>query len=221
MAGVILPTMQVVERSGQIKAITFDLGNVLLTNDYPYNTPAELTQFCDHFGVTLDNADTAFSEAFPPYSIGRTTEEQFWEEYLYIARAQKQGTEAIEDARRIYRVNQKENEGMLSFADSLKGDFRLAVLSTIPKEWLDFKQERFGLRDRFHPIISSGYTGLAKPDPRIYKRLLDDLGLEGPEVLFIDDRKTVLGPAQELGINTVVFRGRRDLEATLKQQLGR
>mgnify|MGYP001581105524 CR=1 FL=1 len=198
-----------------IKAIVFDLGNVVLTNDHPYNTSMELAEFCQYLGATFDNLDTAFEMSFPDYSLGKKTEDEFWEKFLYIARAKKLD---IEYSKKFYRKNQKENEHMLELLKTLKNKYRIAALSTIPREWLDYKRERFGLDNYFEFIVSSGYSGLAKPDPKIYNLLIKKLQLESAAILFIDDKETYIAPAQDLGINTYIFRGQADLEKELAKR---
>lgn len=198
-----------------IKAIVFDLGNVVLTNDHPYNTPAELAEFCQYLGTTFDNLDTAFGMSFQDYSLGKKTEDEFWKKFLYIARAKKLD---IEYAKKFYRKNQKENEHMLELLKTLKNKYKIAALSTIPREWLDYKRERFGLDNYFEFIVSSGYSGLAKPNPKIYELLIKQIQLEPDSILFIDDKESVLPPAQDLGINTYIFRGQEDLEKELRRR---
>src|SRR3989344_4552832 len=195
-----------------IKAIVFDLGNVVLTNDHPYNTPEELIEFCEHFNASMDNLDTAFVISFPDYSLGKITENEFWEKYLYTARASSMD---IKYAKNFWRKNQKEIENMLSLLKTLKNKYRLAALSTIPREWLDYKKKTFKLDDYFELIVSSGYYGYKKPDVRIYEILIKKLGLKPEEMLFIDDKEPLLVPAQKLGINTLLFRGQNDLEKEL------
>lgn len=200
----------------QIRAVVFDLGMVLLTGDYPYQTPEQARVFCDSVGAEMGTLNTGFEVHFGSYSLGQMTEDEYWNQYLDTARARNKD---IEVPKRLYREFQAENEGMLSFAQQLRNRYQLGVLSTIPREWLDFKGERFGIRKPFFdPIISSGYTGLAKPNPSVYRLLLSELGMEGPQVLFIDDKETLLPPAEVLGINTILFRGQRDLEAKLQQR---
>ena len=195
-----------------IKAIVFDLGNVVLTNDHPYNTPEELIEFCEHFSASMDNLDTAFVISFPGYSLGKITENEFWEKYLYTARASSMD---IKYAKNFWRKNQKEIENMLSLLKTLKNNYRIAALSTIPREWLDYKKKTFKLDDCFELIVSSGYYGYKKPDARIYEILIKKLGLKPEEMLFIDDKEPLLVPAQKLGINTLLFRGQNDLEKEL------
>jgi len=192
--------------------IIFDLGNVVLTNDHAFHSPEEIKQFCDYFKVTLDNLETAFTVAFPDYSLGKCTEEEFWQKYLFTARANNIN---IEFAKSFWRKHQKENETMLSLLDRLRKSYRLACLSTIPKEWLKFKRKKFNLDYYFETIISSGEVGVKKPDPKIYKIIIDKLNLPPEKLLFIDDTEITLPPAQEFGMKTVLFRGQEALEQEL------
>ena len=43
---------------------------------------------------------------------------------------------------------------------------------------------------------------MAKPEPEIFKAILDDAGIEPEETLFIDDSEINCKAAQNLGIST-------------------
>ncbi|SRR5258706_3043258 len=195
------------------KLLLFDLGNVVLTNDYPYHTPEQLKEFCKHFNVNLDNLETAFRAVFAEYSVGKITEDEFWTKYLYDSRAEEID---IPFAKDFWRKNQAEIENMLSLLGSLKKNHRIAALTTIPNEWLEFKRVKFQLNSYFEKIISSGEYGVKKPDPKIYEIAMEQLNVDPKEVLFIDDYEIVLPPAQKLGMQTILFRGQKDLELKLK-----
>lgn len=55
----------------------------------------------------------------------------------------------------------------------------------------------------FHQIIESSKVGLRKPDPRIYHLACEKMGVEPPEVVFLDDLGINLKPARELGMTTI------------------
>jgi HAD superfamily hydrolase (TIGR01549 family) len=60
-----------------------------------------------------------------------------------------------------------------------------------------------GVADLFEAIIISAEVGLRKPNPRIYRQMLEMLRLDASEVLFVGDtpREDVAGP-QEAGMQT-------------------
>lgn len=58
---------------------------------------------------------------------------------------------------------------------------------------------------RFSGAIVSGEEGLVKPDPAIYRLLLDRYGLQAAECVFIDDRQDNVAAAQSVGMRAVRF----------------
>ena len=55
----------------------------------------------------------------------------------------------------------------------------------------------------FHHIIESSKVGLRKPDPRAYLLACETMGVEPPEVVFLDDLGVNLKPAAALGMTTI------------------
>ncbi|MFF0393608.1 HAD family hydrolase [Kitasatospora sp. NPDC004615] len=77
-----------------------------------------------------------------------------------------------------------------------------------------------GVRDLFDVTVISELEGLAKPDPAIYRLVLDRMGLPAESCVFVDDHPANLPPAQELGIATVLADGRPDTLARISELLG-
>ena len=67
----------------------------------------------------------------------------------------------------------------------------------------------------FDGLVISGQVGLAKPDPRIYRQLLETHGLEAAGLLFVDDREPNVEAANALGIEGLLFEGPALLRAEL------
>ncbi len=65
----------------------------------------------------------------------------------------------------------------------------------------------FPFLDAFEGLVISGQIGLAKPDPRIFRHLLDAHALAPEDVLFVDDRTTNVEAARGSGIEGVLFEG--------------
>ena len=83
-----------------ISTIIFDLGNVVLTNDWHINNPAKNRDFSEYFHVTKDDLERAWNAHWPAYKRGRMTEEAFWEEFLKEADAH---TIDVRHAKKLYR----------------------------------------------------------------------------------------------------------------------
>lgn len=55
----------------------------------------------------------------------------------------------------------------------------------------------------FDHVIESAKIGLRKPDPRIYRMMVDALGVDPKNCVYLDDLGVNLKPAREMGMTTV------------------
>ncbi|XP_030734957.1 bifunctional epoxide hydrolase 2 isoform X1 [Globicephala melas] len=113
----------------------------------------------------------------------------------------------------------KVNDPMLKAALTLKKKgFTTCILTNI---WLDDSTQRGSLaqtmcelRPHFDFLIESCRIGMAKPDPQIYKFVLDVLKASPNEVVFLDDFEVNLKPARDLGMVTILV---HDTDTALRE----
>jgi putative hydrolase of the HAD superfamily len=55
----------------------------------------------------------------------------------------------------------------------------------------------------FDHVIESAKIGLRKPDPRIYRMMVDALGVDPRACVYLDDLGVNLKPAREMGMTTI------------------
>jgi putative hydrolase of the HAD superfamily len=55
----------------------------------------------------------------------------------------------------------------------------------------------------FDHVIESAKIGLRKPDPRIYRMMVEALGVEPTRCVYLDDLGVNLKPAREMGMTTI------------------
>jgi putative hydrolase of the HAD superfamily len=55
----------------------------------------------------------------------------------------------------------------------------------------------------FDHIIESAQIGLRKPDPRIYRMMVEALGVDPARCVYLDDLGVNLKPAREMGMTTI------------------
>jgi len=78
---------------------------------------------------------------------------------------------------------------------------RLALVTNGASSAQRSKVDRFGLADLFDAILIEGEVGYGKPDPRVYRRALDALGVEGQDSWMVGDNPDWdVGPPQRLGV---------------------
>jgi len=72
----------------------------------------------------------------------------------------------------------------------------------------------------FDGVVVSGDEKLIKPDPAIYKLLLQRYGLNAADCLFIDDVPANIEAAKSVGMMGHVFTSPANLRKTLENDLG-
>jgi 2-haloacid dehalogenase len=91
----------------------------------------------------------------------------------------------------------------------------LYALSNWSAEKFPHAEERYEWLDWFDGVVVSGRVKLAKPDPAIFRYLLDTYDLKAEDILFVDDHEPNIVAARALGIATHHFRGAAGLRADL------
>ena len=76
-------------------------------------------------------------------------------------------------------------------------------------------QNRFDFLAEFDGIVVSGEEGVIKPDPRIFRILLDRYGIPAHAAVFIDDNPANAEAATNLGIHGIHFRSPQQLRREL------
>ncbi|MGI5195709.1 HAD family hydrolase [Streptomyces sp. CA-288835] len=98
------------------------------------------------------------------------------------------------------------NEPFLAFLRALRRDgYRLALLTNNVREWEPLWRAQLPVDELFDVVVDSHREGVRKPDPAIYRILLDRLGTTPQRCLFVDDTEENCKAAAELGIRAVRF----------------
>jgi 2-haloacid dehalogenase len=92
---------------------------------------------------------------------------------------------------------------------------QVLALTNWSAETFSVARQRFGFLDLFDGIVVSGEERVAKPDPRIFRVLLDRYALDPARTLFVDDRQDNVGAAEAAGLRGTLFTGPDDLRGDL------
>jgi len=96
--------------------------------------------------------------------------------------------------------------GLLDFLKKAESrGIEMWCLSNDLAEWSQKLRNRFGLQQFFRGVIISGDVGLRKPDPMIFRLLLERSGVPAKQLLFVDDNPKNIIAAAALGIDSVLF----------------
>jgi 2-haloacid dehalogenase len=90
------------------------------------------------------------------------------------------------------------------------------ALTNMEAETYPLRLERFPFLGWFDGTVVSGREGVAKPEPRIFTRLLDRFGLTAKTTLMIDDAEENVDAASTLGMQTIRFSSSHQLRTSLE-----
>lgn len=91
----------------------------------------------------------------------------------------------------------------------------LYALTNWSRETFPIARRRFQFLERFRGIVVSGEVRAAKPDPRIYRALLERYRLEPGDTLFIDDVAVNVDGARAVGMEAVLYTSPAELRREL------
>ena len=107
-------------------------------------------------------------------------------------------------------------EDVLELILKLKKNYKIGLLSNQVESWLGHVIKERELDKVFDAIIASYAVGLAKPNPTIYKLIIEKLGVKPEECVFVDDLEKNMPPAQELGMKTILFKDPEQMKQELR-----
>ncbi|MGH6944760.1 MAG: HAD family hydrolase [Geminicoccaceae bacterium] len=91
-------------------------------------------------------------------------------------------------------------------AELREAGYELHALTNWSAETFALTRPRFDFLTWFESILVSADVGLIKPDPRIFELLLERIGRNAGECLYIDDSARNVAAAEALGFDAIHFR---------------
>lgn len=195
-----------------IKVVLFDLGNVLV--DFDYSTAAKrILNFCNKSPQEL--YDFFFSsELTLIFEEGKIAPEDFFNKVKEALGLKISYAAFIPIWNEIFFLSAK-NRAVYSLANRLRLRYQVSMLSNINILHYEYLKKSFPVFNVFHPVFASCELGVAKPNPLIYQRVLEALGVSPETVFYTDDRPELIKSAQELGMKAFIFKGVNQLKDDL------
>lgn len=181
----------------KIESIIFDWGGVLIDDPRP-----GLLKYCSEaFGVPLDDYTPVHDLFLNEFHTGKISEEMFWQKIAYGLDKPVPPARWYDAFRSAY-VSKHE---MFDLASSLRDKgYKTALLSNTELPAVEFFHERG--YDMFNVLVFSCLERVMKPERRIYEITLERLGSKAGQAVFIDDRLDYIRGAEDIGLNTILFK---------------
>jgi 2-haloacid dehalogenase len=106
----------------------------------------------------------------------------------------------------------------VELVDALRGrGHRLYALTNWSAETFPVARTRYAFLCWFEHIVVSGEVGLAKPDRRIFELTIDRCGLTPASTIYIDDSRSNVEVARQLGLHALHFENAGKLRVDLER----
>ena len=197
------------EKIRKLKAVIFDMGGVLLQTVDPL--PRE--KLAHLYGMTrLELEDLVFGSDFSHQAeVGSISRKQYWRE---IAAAVGEDDKNMPEFVENFFGGDNLDQQLMQFACSLKPRYLLGLLSNAFTDARKDLGTWFGFLDIFDVSIFSYEVKVRKPNPRIFEIILDRLGVQPEEAVFIDDLSINVESSRPVGKYSIQFLSR---EKTLEE----
>jgi putative hydrolase of the HAD superfamily len=194
-----------------LRAVISDFGGVL-TN----RLIEAFAAFQDETGISMEQLGRGMQRVserdgeYPLFRLerGEVSERQFLDDLSWGLEPELGHRPTLHRFREIYFEALHPNEPMLDLMRELRDrGFRMAILTNNVREWEELWRSKLPLDEIFELIVDSAWVGLRKPDPAIYRLVVERLGdgLECSGCLFVDDNEANVEAARELGMTAVHF----------------
>lgn len=195
----------------EIRAIVFDIGNVLEIN--------QETGWQEKWGKILQlDIDEVFNRLASMGlngSLGTCTEEEWIQGLREVTgMSQTQTDEFMNDLWHWYLGTL--NKELAAFFAGLRPCYQTAILSNSFVGARTKEQEKYHFNKITDQIIYSHEVGLAKPDKRIYELTCKRVNVRPEEIIFVDDAEPNIVTALEYGIHGILFRNNGQVIADIQ-----
>ena len=196
-----------------IRAVLFDLGGVLFRSV----NQGQRSFWEKRLGVSGRQIAEAvwLSPVGRRALIGQATEEEVWEE---VGRQFSLNSDELLRLESDFRDESTLDVDLLSYIRALRHEYQTGVISDA------FLSARSRLQsiippDTFDIMIFSAEEGIVKPNPIIFQRALERLGVSPQETIFVDDLPQNVAGASSLGIHAIQFSNSMQVQQEIKSLL--
>ncbi len=187
-------------RPPAVRAVVWDLGGVILrTMDWSPRSRWE-----ERLGLApMQLTRLVFeSDVSRRATLGQASDDDVWNS---VAESLQLDPSTRDQLRREYFANDRIDAALMEFIRGLRRHVRVGMISNAWPGVRRYLETEFSIADAFDPLIISAEVGFAKPDPRIYHLALEQIGVEAPAAVFVDDFEANVAGARWVGMQAVQY----------------
>jgi putative hydrolase of the HAD superfamily len=194
-----------------IKALIFDLGNVLIFFDWKI-AERRLNEIQEGLGTLTTKFLKENNSIIKNLEKGKLTEDEF----LNMIKSHLNSKIDKITIAKIFSEIFWENSELTKLLPELRKNYKLFLLSNTNIIHRKFGWDHYNFLKNFDKLFLSYEVGFAKPEEEIYQLVIHSIDLNPSEVLYIDDIEEYVNAAKNLGWNAVQFKSNEKLIEDLK-----
>lgn len=200
------------ERNSVVENIIFDVGKVLVKFEWE--------AYLDSFGFTPEKRDKIAKAVFLSDTWNERDRGSYEEEY-YVNQMVKAAPDCEAEIRAVMKDSGKTIEKM-EYADTWvrylkdKG-YKVYILSNYGNETMRMTKQKLTFLKYVDGAVFSCDVKQIKPEPEIYRTLIERYHLEPEKSVFLDDRKENCEAARKQGIHAIQFESFKQAAAELEK----
>lgn len=194
-----------------IKALIFDLGNVLIFFDWKI-AERRLNEIQEGLGTLTTKFLKENNSIIRNLEKGKLTEDEF----LNMIKSHLNSKIDKITIAKIFSEIFWENSELTKLLPELRKNYKLFLLSNTNIIHRKFGWDHYNFLKNFDKLFLSYEVGFAKPEEEIYQLVIHSIDLNPSEVLYIDDIEEYVNAAKNLGWNAVQFKSNEKLIEDLK-----
>ena len=195
-----------------IKAVIFDVGNVLIH----YDAVRAARRFSKEAHIPFEKVRRHFftSKVEKAYTRGEISTREF---FRHSRKAFKSKVDFSTFAG-LWNDIFWENKGIRPILRGLSRRYPLYLISNTNQLHFDHVRKEFPQVFRhFKRTFPSHLMGRRKPDPKVYWKVLRSIKLRPEETVFIDDMPRFIEAAKKVGMKGICFRSNTQLKKELRK----
>jgi 2-haloacid dehalogenase len=196
-----------------IKAVIFDYGGVLIDwNPYylyrkVFTNDTEVARFLQE--IHFNEWNYSFDQGYP-MALGLTEMCRLYPEHAEMIR--------LFDERWLETLGMTFDANIALVREVKERGYAVYGLSNWSAEKFSLVRPRYPFFELFDDMVISGEVKIAKPDPRIFRLLLERNGLTAAECLYIDDSEDNYRAASQVGLQAIHYQSSGQLRRELQSR---
>ncbi|MFH0949386.1 MAG: HAD-IA family hydrolase [Candidatus Aenigmatarchaeota archaeon] len=191
--------------------IMIDFGGVYFRN----STIPTAKKFSKKWGLSQKKIINALvGHNWTEYAEGGCDGKDYWN---YVSDKLNISEKQTKQIRRAWYSFATPQNGMVNLVRRLKKKYKIAVLSSITMEWIEFLEKKYKISNRFHDHHYSCDHRIDKPDARFFESAMRKMKAKPENCIVIDDNKTFIDAVKKIGAKTILFKNAKQLELELKK----